>query len=159
MRRLVFIGLFMITWMCTASHCAMDYEYPIYLQNNSDIDLITNDSRYPYPDTIMRLPNHTVQEMVASLAVKPHSTKSIAGGSALWESIYEVNYPADTMSIFIVACDTLLKYDWEQVRDDHKILVRYDLSLQDLKKNNFTIVYPPNEAMSKIKMWPPYGSQ
>ena len=33
---------------------------------------------------------------------------------------------------------------------------RYDLSLNDLKKLNWTITYPPVESMKDMHMYPPY---
>ena len=36
---------------------------------------------------------------------------------------------------------------WETVREDYIILQRYDLSIAELEKLNWTIYYPPTEAM------------
>lgn len=45
---------------------------------------------------------------------------------------------------------------WEGIRDDYDILVRYDLTYDNLKVLNDTIPFPPTEAMKNMKMWPPY---
>ena len=45
---------------------------------------------------------------------------------------------------------------WETVREDYIILQRYDLSIAELEKLNWTIYYPPAEAMKDIYMYPPY---
>ena len=65
-------------------------------------------------------------------------------------------FPADTLSIFFFDPDTLAKYDWETIRKDYKILIRYDLSRQDLKKLDWHFYYPPTEEMKGMKMFPPY---
>jgi hypothetical protein len=63
---------------------------------------------------------------------------------------------SDTLSIFFFDPDTLAKYEWATIRQEYKILMRYDLSHNDLKKLDWCIYYPPIEAMKNIKMWPPY---
>jgi hypothetical protein len=50
--------------------------------------------------------------------------------------------PKDTISMFILSKDTLDKYDWAKIRSDYNILKRYDLSLADLQRMNWTITYP-----------------
>ena len=39
----------------------------------------------------------------------------------------------------------------------YKTLRRYDLTLEDLRKLNWTVTYPPTEEMNDIVMYPPYG--
>lgn len=63
-------------------------------------------------------------------------------------------FPTDTMSIFFFDPDTLEKYDWATIREEYKVLVRYDLSHNDLKKLNWCIVFPPTKEMKDIKMYP-----
>lgn len=58
-----------------------------------------------------------------------------------WEVIIQ-GLPADTLSIYIFDADTLNTYDWRSIKEGYKILKRYDLSLDDLKKSNWTITYP-----------------
>ena len=54
-----------------------------------------------------------------------------------------------------------LKYDWKDVRENYRILKRYDLSIKDLtilenSRGIPVIVYPPSEIMKGMKMYPPY---
>lgn len=149
MKRFIFIGAFIIVWMCTASNCAMDYDETLhlYLINNSDQEV--KHLNY-FSDTVMPVTDRT------SFRTKALSGKDVAVGSKTWELTYEKDFPSDTMHFFILSSDTLDKYGWEQVQGDYNILVRYDLSLQDLYTLNFRIVYPPNEVMSNIKMYPSY---
>lgn len=58
-----------------------------------------------------------------------------------WESFFQ-ELPYDTLSVFIFHTDTLNKYSWNEVRERYLILKRYDMSLDDLNQNNFTITYP-----------------
>lgn len=50
--------------------------------------------------------------------------------------------PADTLTVFIFAGDTLAAYSWQQIRSGYKIAKRYDLSHQDLENMNYIITYP-----------------
>ena len=46
--------------------------------------------------------------------------------------------------------------DWNKIRDEYKVLVRYDLSQEDIYNLNAEIHYPPTDAMKGIHMYPPY---
>lgn len=60
--------------------------------------------------------------------------------SGTWESYFEL-LPADTLSIFIFHADTVAKYPWDIVREEYKVLQRFDLSLEQLKSNNYIVTY------------------
>lgn len=64
--------------------------------------------------------------------------------------------PRDTLSIYLFDAATYLNNDWDEVRTEYKVLKRYDLSLEDLNKLNWVIIYPPSEAMKDMKQFPPY---
>ncbi len=61
--------------------------------------------------------------------------------SKKWESVV-AEAPSDTLSFFIFNSDTLNAFPWAQIRNEYKILKRYDLSIQDLQSTNYTITYP-----------------
>ena len=65
--------------------------------------------------------------------------------------------PYDTLSVFIVHDDTLDKYGYDDVRQNNRLLVRYDLSIDEVVNLNYTFEYPPTRAMTDMKMWPAYG--
>lgn len=48
----------------------------------------------------------------------------------------------DSLMFYVFSVDTLDKYSWEEIRQDYKILKRYDLSISDLDSMNWTIIYP-----------------
>ena len=60
------------------------------------------------------------------------------------------------MRIFVLDADVVENHDWETIRENYMILVRYDLSFADCEKINWTLDYPPSEAMKDIPMYPPY---
>lgn len=106
--------------------------YSIKVQNNSPQLINFFDGRI-YPDT--SLP-----------AEKPYYGACRPGNFAYidsridWSEVF-VRLPNDTLSIFIFDGATVNTYNWDIIRNQYKILRRYDLSLQDLKNSNFTIVY------------------
>jgi len=69
---------------------------------------------------------------------------------------FEKEFPAGYYSVFILSYETYLEKGWEGIRDDYDILVRYDLTYDNLEALNDTIPFPPSEAMKDMKMWPPY---
>ena len=64
--------------------------------------------------------------------------------------------PNDTLRLFIFQDDIVDNYGWEKVHDDYMILVRYDLSKEDIQRLNTDIHYPPTEEMRDVHMYPPY---
>ena len=62
----------------------------------------------------------------------------------------------DTLSVFMIHRDTLLKYGYDDVRENYRILVRYDLDWEEVKKLNYIFPYPPTPDMKNMKMYPSY---
>jgi len=152
-RYLIFIGI-AVMCLSTAGECrkAMDYDYPLYLNNQSDrrIQLWTpNAGEVGYPDT-------NLHELPRGVIVHPNKKLDVAGGGISWEKIYK-SERRDTLSFFLFDVDTLEKYSWDIVKKNYMVLQRYDLSIYDLQKLNYTLYYPPTEAMRDMKMWPRYG--
>ena len=58
-----------------------------------------------------------------------------------WGDLFK-KMPKDTLSIYIFNADTLSKYSWEEIRNGYKVLRRYDISIQDVEKRSYKIVYP-----------------
>jgi len=80
------------------------------------------------------------------------------GERSIHENMIFALLPTDTMSIFFFDPDTLAKYDWSIIREEYKILVRYDLSHDNLRELKWCVCYPPTEAMQNMKMYPPYAT-
>jgi hypothetical protein len=81
------------------------------------------------------------------------------GNPGMNENQLFATFPTDTLSVFFFDPDTLAKYEWETIRKEYKVLVRYDFSHADLKRLEWRIYYPPTEAMKDIKMYPPYKEE
>jgi hypothetical protein len=154
MKKKKFITIVIIIFVLMSACKNFPYQrYPYKIQNNSDsfikayIALSTNEGIYP--DTSFFFPKDKL-----IIEIKPFD-KYHSDVGASWDKIYSY-FPLDTMSIFIFHADTLNKYQWEEIRQRYKILKRYDLSLHDFQKLDYTIYYPPTETMKNMKMYPPY---
>jgi hypothetical protein len=135
----ILIGMALITVCSTCIKLAMDYSYEIKLLNKSGHSIgyyFAADGKYGtyYPDSLPETNNYIIYDITKVL--RPGYESHLD-----WEKFFKT-LPKDTLSVYIFHTDTLNKYSWEEVRDGYKILKRYDLSLGDLKKSNFTVTYP-----------------
>jgi hypothetical protein len=74
--------------------------------------------------------------------------------------VYEYHYKLkDTLCLFIFDAQVFHTYSWDEIKEGYKILKRYDLSREDIRRLNHLIVYPPDERMRDIKMYPPFHSR
>ena len=105
-----------------------------WIENQSDHLIMTLRS-YQYPDTtIPDVQNELGGILAGEKAPYDYDIKN-------WSELFD-QLPGDTLSVFIFHGDTIAKYNWQEIRSGYKILKRYDLSQEDLKNMNYTIIYP-----------------
>lgn len=107
----------------------VDKVYSIRIENSSN-DTIQFYASFVYPDTII------VNEKPRLKLAYPNKYGHI-DSEEKWEDVL----PNKIISIFILSKDTVDTYSWAEIRNDYNILKRYDLSIDDLEKQNWTIVY------------------
>lgn len=149
--KFIMIGFFLfIIMIFGCSECAMDHEYPIKLENKSNhkIDVLVASYLNGYPDTILPPGRRSI-----TIDIQKGYSQDLG---LEHEKLFNKTLATDTMSIFIFHTDTLNKHSWDVIRDRYMVLRRYDLSLDDLKKLDKIVPYPPSPAMSNMKMYPPY---
>jgi len=115
---------------CVSCEPLVDHVYSIKIHNNTS-DTIQFYGSYAYPDT-------TITNEKPRLKMAYPSKYSYWDSKEKWEALLL----SDTISIFILSKDTVDKYSWDKIRSGYKILERYDLSLNDLKKQNWKVIYP-----------------
>ena len=135
----------------TLTACPHDHGRSFRFDNNSDVDV------YIYFGVVDRYLGGTLYPDTAISEVR--CGDFFKKGASIY---YHYNYEYDkgntnVLSLFIFDADTFNTYSWDEIKNDYKILRRYDLSLQDIKNLNYIIPYPPTETMKNIKMYPPYG--
>lgn len=147
--------LFLLTVCAQCEELAMDRDQPLIVHNQSTqpIRVLLNDSKdynALYPDTsISQFKERLTPEIL------PEEKAAVSGsGEASWDNVWEGTVPNDTLSMFFFHSDTIDAYHWDTIRKEYKVLLRYDLSLQDLKKRNFVIEYPYDTARGELKTWP-----
>lgn len=116
-----------------------DREYALNIQNNSDkptafyVAALAVE-HHLYPDTTLE----TTKPILAT--IQPGKTNPWYINLSFDDLFKQL--PKDTLSVYFFSVDTLNKYDWSTIRDQYKVLRRYDLSLTDLKNRNFKVSYP-----------------
>jgi hypothetical protein len=96
-----------------------------------------------YPDTLIPgyppLPNPALSP--SDHEVMPFSMHGIALNGT-WESFYSDIYPSDKLVFFVFDANTLETTNWDTVRARYRILKRYDLTLDSIRKMNWVLTYP-----------------
>jgi hypothetical protein len=129
--------------------CPMDYDVILRMENRSNHNL------YMCPlgtDTLF------YKRYVDFYVIPRKDTVRLSlGGRGNFEAKYR-EWKADTLSFMFLDNDTLVKYGWDYMRRNYRVLVRYDLSLDDINFLRETLTYPPTPAMQDMKMYPPYST-
>lgn len=132
--------------------CIHENEYShhtITFYNYSDKEIYVVQSDRDYPDTAS-LQRYAFWNQPQTYKVVSHGTNT----DAFWRrSSYESSFKTwqDTLMVLVFDAEIL---EINKIADDGAVLQRYDLSLQDLQRLNWTLSYPPTESMKDIKMWP-----
>ena len=147
------LGILLLSSKCELGETAYKFD----IRNNTDYtvyyyEAFSEEHTYVYPDTIIR--EREFNFLSPSGKIRPKTALHLGGFSTI-ESEFKT-LPKDTLSVYFFHPDTLAKYPWETIRKDYNILKRYDLSIEDMQLLDYEIVYPPTEAMEKMKMYPPY---
>lgn len=150
MKRYIFIFILLASMVCTSCRY-LDYDenspYRIGFYNTTETDLYVDWST-EYPDT-------AITDMRALLMPDICKVKAYAFNNDALD-LYSLFFkgkkalPSDTLMVYVFNASKLNKQD---VPPEEALIARYDLSQEDLKKVNWILTYPPNDAMKGIKMW------
>jgi hypothetical protein len=158
MRNLFYFSLILLN---TCTGCVRESDTchkSIRAINNSPDDIYVDASMYP--DTMS-------YKHYGGLVSQSHIFKIQSGASNIdalsLRSCYETRFTgkhavSDTLMIFIFDACTLEHNSWDTVVKHNMVQQRYDLSLENLQKLEWSVSFPPTEAMKHIKMYPPYGT-
>jgi hypothetical protein len=125
-----FIIPFIVLILSFSCEDLFDHAYFFQVQNNSS-NKIRCYASYNFPDTSLNLTKPPLHLIEPNSYTKIDSRKE-------WDKVL----PKDTIEIFIFSEDTLLKYDWDIVRKEYKILKRFDLNINEIGKSSNTVIYP-----------------
>jgi len=142
MKQTIIIPMIILSMIVTAFACRKKIgRETIQLQNNYYDTIYTfvawSGMEHIYPDTTLPLNKPGMR------FVPPNKKWAFieTGSGGNWSQIF-LQLPSDTLSVYLFNADTLAVYNWPQIQKEYKILKRYDLSLEDLERGNFTITYP-----------------
>ena len=127
--------------------------YSITVTNNStdSICVLLADIHGPhqYPDTVLPADSPSFFVIVSG-----RSGYYYSDSREPWSK--ELEYlPADTLSMFIFDAGIYRDSSWSYIRDNHGILKRFDLSIENLEHLDFKVSYPPTLWMiDNVKMYP-----
>ena len=62
------------------------------------------------------------------------------------------------VSFYVIDPSTRALLESSYTEEEYPVIVRYDLTINDLEELNYRVVYPPSEQMQSVHMWPPYSS-
>ena len=110
---------------------------------NTTTDTLYVVSSFQYPDTstFVGIPNPVLDPNFTKVLPNESNTQVLWGRDCI-ELAFKDLIPSDTMMIYVFDAKVLEGNTWETVKANYLVLKRYDLSLEDLKKNNWMITYP-----------------
>jgi len=148
MRHLKIFILLLVSLTLTA--CPKERSLGFMFSNNSDVDV------YIYLGVIERefggslYPDTAISRLRVGIPFR-------SGQSFSYEYNYELK--DNILCLFIFDAKVFHTYSWEEIKEGYKILKRYDLSREDIRRLNHLIVFPPDERMRNVKMFPPFNQE
>jgi hypothetical protein len=141
----------MLLLLLTSCEKLVPMRQAIYVRNNSS-QTIYYYAEYILPDTMLSVN-------------KPRWLKEIAPGGIREFYDNEVNDKefkrldsGERITVFILDKNVVDTYEWEYIRENNMVLRRYEFLIKELYADNGrNVIYPPDERMKDIKMYPPYG--
>lgn len=105
--------------------------------NNSSADILYYDVFGKYPDTTLM----EAFPFYDDTQYNPFVVTSMSLRSQKGEWIAQFNETTTPMMLYLFSRDTIDQVPWENIRDEYKILRRYDLTKEMLDSLNWTITY------------------
>lgn len=128
------------------------YELDVYNNSNDTIACWFANVESTYPDTLLPEEKPSIHLEL----LNPNEENIVYSLGVSFDEWFDNEY--DKISIYVFSKDTLDKYNWEEIRENYRLLIRYDLSYNDIKKLNYSIPFPPTEVMKNMQMYPSYGN-
>lgn len=157
--RLKTFKLFIIPVFILLNSLQCEDRVPLAIINNSDKSLyVFINNEWPgngptYPDTTLR-GDGEIGGYEKIYPKRRQYFEELRGENG----IATFQYLGDTLSFVICDVEVIEKYPWRTIKENYMVQQRYDLSLQDLQKLDYTLYYPPIGIMRDMKMWPRYDA-
>jgi len=126
-----YLIILLLVFCSTGCEKLADHTNFIRIHNYTN-DTVQAYAGYDYPDTMLCV------EKPRLVMIYPNTQDGGLESKTDWKDKLQ----SDTLIIFLLSKDTVDTYSWEEIKNDYKILLRYDLSINDLENQNWTIIYP-----------------
>ena len=107
----------------------------------ADTLYVVSSSQYPDTSTFSGIPNPVLDPNFTKVLPNESNTQVLWRRDCI-ELAFKDLIPSDTMMIYVFDAKVLEGNTWETVKSNYLVLKRYDLSLDDLNRMNWTITYP-----------------
>jgi len=137
------IGIIFLFFLCGCPTMDNLDELPsdatLTINNNLNKDILFYDSHI-FPDTSINIESSFFNEKQKEYAqVKSKSSRNYP---STWIKLFENKPLGYKLIIFFFDKTTVETLPWDTIKKNYMILKRYDLSLEDLERMNWTIKYP-----------------
>jgi hypothetical protein len=138
MKKVLIIILFLPLFFGSQCHKDECHENILFI-NNSNIPLyILGDSNYP--DT---LSFSSCGGFIKDLKVNAQSSSNYPlERRSCYESLFGYEIKSNILMVYVFNADTVDNNSWSYIIDNYKVLYRYELTLEDLQRMNWTVTYP-----------------
>lgn len=111
--------------------------------NNTSINslYVVSSSAYPDTSTFAGIPNPALNPNFTKVLPNEKNTQVLWRRDCI-ELAFKDLIPSDTLMVYVFDANLLENTPWDTVKENHLILIRYDLSLEDLNGINWLINYP-----------------
>jgi len=156
----------LLSVICLSSNCVKkdseNCHYSIKFSNNTTKSLRVKEEflskHHPDPFNLTRLA-YAAQGEDHKVYSGDQDNRSAMGGRSCYEDAPTLDGFTDTVFVYVFDAELIENTPWDIVVKDYLVLKRYDLSLDDLRRLDWRVTYPPTDAMKDIKQFPAYGSE
>jgi hypothetical protein len=144
------------------------YHSYFIFENESNVDIaVDTHNGSNYASNTLLVSKSSIDANKSSMVVYASSTNNCLHSLRHdnWESVVR-RHKYDTLKLFVFdytkmkSMDAAYSYPYPKlIPFDSVFLQRYDLTIRDLDFLDWTLVYPPDERMRDIKMFPAYGGE
>lgn len=125
-------------------YCDGGWDTRLKVVNNSANGLyVMHSACYPDTNSYNSLVNYEVSKCGVGFVTS--NTTNIQPERCTWDNYFRDNVKSDTLMVFLILDEGQggkFHLDLEKLIEKHTVLKRYDLTLKNLEKMNWTITYP-----------------
>ena len=134
--------------LCSCEFTLVKYDDRLSIRNDSERNIYYCES-LDYPDTSLILRDIKLDSFGQRIEMKKSKVDRLTNST--WEGIFRY-LKSDTLILFILDAEMVETVPWDTIRKNYEILMRYDLSFNDIQRLNWKIVFPPTDTV-KLKVY------